>query len=90
VGATLGRPMEDAGWIDIVAVRPAWRGRGIAKALLLRSFEGFGALGVGSVLLNVDSENPTGATRLYEKAGMRERRSFHLFEKQLGRTGALT
>lgn len=86
VGAALGRLVEGAGWIDIVAVRRAWRGRGIAKALLLRSFEGFAELGVGSVLLNVDSENPTGATRLYEKAGMRERRSFHLFEKRLRET----
>lgn len=83
VGAALGRMVEGAGWIDVVAVRRPWRGRGIAKALLLRSFEGFAALGVGSVLLNVDSENPTGATRLYEKTGMRERRSFHLFEKHL-------
>jgi mycothiol synthase len=83
VGVAVGRRVEGAGWIDVVAVRRAWRGRGIAKALLLRSFEGFAELGVGSVLLNVDSENPTGATRLYEKAGMRERRSFHLFEKHL-------
>lgn len=81
VGAAHGRVVEGAGWIDVVAVRRAWRGRGIGKALLLRSFEGFAELGVGSVLLNVDSESPTGATRLYEKAGMRERRSFHLFEK---------
>jgi mycothiol synthase len=83
VGVALGRVVEGAGWIDIVGVRRPWRGRGIAKALLLRSFEGFAELGVGSVLLNVDSENPTGATRLYERAGMRERRSFHLFRKHL-------
>ena len=83
VGAALGRVMEGAGWIDVVGVRRAWRGRGVGKALLLRSFDGFAELGVGTVLLNVDSESPTGATRLYEKAGMRERRSFHVFEKQL-------
>jgi mycothiol synthase len=83
VGAALGRMVEGVGWIDVVAVRRPWRGRGIAKALLLRSFEGFAELGVGSILLNVDSENPTGATRLYEKAGMHVRRSFHLFEKHL-------
>jgi mycothiol synthase len=83
VGVALGRVMQGAGWIDVVAVRRPWRGREIAKALLLRSFEGFAELGVGSVMLNVDSENPTGATRLYEKAGMRELRSFHLFEKHL-------
>lgn len=82
-GVAVGRIVEDVGWIDVVGVRRAWRGRGIAKALLLRSFEGFAGIGVGSVRLNVDSENPTGATRLYESVGMRERRSFHVFEKRL-------
>lgn len=83
VGVAVGRMVEDAGWVDVVGVRRPWRGRGIARALLLRTFEGFAGLGVGSVRLNVDAENATGATRLYESVGMRERRSFHLFEKSL-------
>jgi mycothiol synthase len=83
VGVALGRVVEGAGWIDVVGVRRRWRGLGIAKALLLRSFEGFDELGLRSALLNVDAENPTGATRLYESVGMRELRSFHLFENRL-------
>jgi ribosomal protein S18 acetylase RimI-like enzyme len=75
--------MEGAGWIDVVGVRRAWRGRGIAKALLRRTFEGFASLGVTRVLLNVDAESPTGATRLYESLGMHVRRRFDLFEKHL-------
>jgi ribosomal protein S18 acetylase RimI-like enzyme len=83
VGAAVGRVMEGAGWIDVVGVRRAWRGRGIAKALLRRAFEGFASLGVTRVLLNVDAESPTGATRLYESLGMHVRRRFDLFEKRL-------
>lgn len=82
VGAAVGRVLEDTGWIDVLGVRPPWRGRGIAKALLLRCFEGFSGLGSRSVLLNVDSENATGATRLYESVGMRVRRSFDVYEME--------
>lgn len=83
VGAAVGRVTEDAGWIDVVGVRRSWRGRGIAKALLLRTFEAFASRGVTRVLLNVDAESPTGATRLYESLGMHVRRRFDLFEKRL-------
>lgn len=83
VGACLGRIVEGAGWIDVVAVRRPWRGRGIARALLRRSFAAFADRGHVRVLLNVDSDNPTGAPRLYESVGMRVRRSFHVYEKSL-------
>jgi mycothiol synthase len=84
VGAAVGRVLEDVGWIDVVGVRRPWRGRGIARALLSRSFEGFSALQTTSVRLNVDAESLTGATRLYESVGMRVRRGFDVFEKRLG------
>jgi ribosomal protein S18 acetylase RimI-like enzyme len=83
VGACVARIVEGEGWIDVVAVRRPWRGRGIARALLTRSFAELARRGHGRVLLNVDSENATGATRLYESAGMRVRRTFHVFEKPL-------
>jgi ribosomal protein S18 acetylase RimI-like enzyme len=58
------------GWVHDLAVRRAWRGRGVGYALLLA---GMHALrdhgGVTSILLTVDAENPTGALRLYQKAG---------------------
>ena len=70
-------------WVYVVGVRPVWRRRGIALALLQH---GFGALyqgGKRKVSLEVDAENPTGATRLYEKAGMRVERRHETFEKEL-------
>ncbi len=58
------------GWIGALGVRPAWRGRGLAKALLLDSFREFHRRGERRVGLGVDSENATGATKLYESVGM--------------------
>jgi mycothiol synthase len=86
VGVLLSRLIESTGWVDALAVRRPWRGRGIARALLLRSFRFLATLDAGSVMLNVDSASETGATRLYASAGMRVRRVWHLFEKALPAT----
>ncbi len=70
-------------WLSDVGVLPAYRGRGIAKALLLRAFADLRAKGCERVRLNVDAENTTGATRLYERVGMHVRREWLVFEKTL-------
>lgn len=62
--------MGNWGWIGALAVRPAWRRRGLGSTLLQESFRRFYALGERTVALGVDAQNPTGATRLYERAGM--------------------
>jgi mycothiol synthase len=59
------------GWINFLAVRPGWRRRGLGEALLRESFREFFDRGERTVALGVDSQNPTGATRLYERVGMR-------------------
>jgi mycothiol synthase len=71
VGALTASISGDRGWVDQVGVLAPWRGRRIAEALLHRSFATFARRGCRQVLLNVDAENPTGATRLYERVGMR-------------------
>jgi mycothiol synthase len=73
---------EDA-WIYVVGVRPAWRRRGIALALLQHSFRELYQHGKRRVRLEVDTQNPTGATRLYEKAGMHVESRYDFFEKEL-------
>jgi ribosomal protein S18 acetylase RimI-like enzyme len=82
-GGLLSRLVEGTGWVDVLGVRRPWRGRGIATALLRRAFASLAARGAASVMLNVDSANETGATRLYESVGMRVRRAWHLFERPL-------
>jgi mycothiol synthase len=73
----------DAANVDVLGVRRPWRGRGIGRCLLLTAFAEVRRRGIGAVELGVDSESPTGATRLYERAGMRHLRSFEHWDKLL-------
>jgi mycothiol synthase len=75
------------GWVNSLGVRRPWRRRGVAEALLYHSFAELRRRGQARVGLDVDADSLTGATRLYEKAGMREIRQTIFFEKQL-RPGA--
>jgi GNAT superfamily N-acetyltransferase len=71
VAATRNDPERSGGgWIGALGVRRAWRGHGLARALLLHSFREFHRRGQRRVGLGVDSQNASGATRLYESIGM--------------------
>jgi mycothiol synthase len=59
-----------AGFVGLIGVRKPWRRRGLGLALLQHAFGEFYRRGKRRVTLGVDAENPTGATRLYERAGM--------------------
>jgi mycothiol synthase len=83
VGGVISTSASDAAWVRELAVRPAWRGRGIGTALLSSAFADLSRRGVAEVRLNVDAENQTGATRLYERAGMTVRRQWLVYEKPL-------
>lgn len=61
----------DMGFVNSLAVRPPWRRRGLGLALLRQVFGWFWERGERRVGLGVDTENPTDAVRLYERAGMR-------------------
>jgi mycothiol synthase len=63
--------LGDWGLVSLLGVRPAWRRQGLGLSLLQESFRRFAERGETVAALGVDSENPTGATRLYERAGMR-------------------
>jgi mycothiol synthase len=69
------------GYVGIIGVRRAWRGRGLGKALLHRTFGEFWRRGVTRVSLDVDAESPTGATKLYESVGMHVEGSMVVYEK---------
>jgi mycothiol synthase len=71
------------GWIGILGVLPQWRRRGLGTALLQQSFREFRSRGATRVGLGVDSENVTGAVRLYERAGMHVARRNDTYEKTL-------
>jgi mycothiol synthase len=71
------------GYIAEFGVRREYRRRGIAGALLRRSFGQFHARGMAGVSLYVDTESITGATRVYERAGMTAQPRFATWEKEL-------
>jgi GNAT superfamily N-acetyltransferase len=75
---------EGAGWIEDLAVLRPWRKRGIALALLLHALGALHRRGLRAALLGVDADSPTGAKRLYERAGMREVRRTDLYSKRIG------
>lgn len=72
-----------AGWVALLGVRPPWRRRGLGIALLRHAFVELYGRGQPVVGLGVDAENPTGATRLYERAGMHVAWAAVLLEKRL-------
>jgi ribosomal protein S18 acetylase RimI-like enzyme len=69
--------------VNLIGVRPEWRRRGIAEALLRAAFAEFFRRGELRVALGVDAESPTGATRLYERVGMRVFSRTVVYEKEL-------
>ena len=71
------------GYVNSLGVRRLWRGRGIALALLQHTFQTLRLLGRDGVALHVDSESPTGATRLYEKADMHVDQLTHEYHLEL-------
>jgi mycothiol synthase len=79
----LGLVRADHGWINTVATVRAWRGRGLASALLRATFRAFWEHGMRVVALGVDAQNPTGATRVYEAAGMAAASSATIYKKLL-------
>jgi mycothiol synthase len=74
---------DSGGWIGALGVLKPWRRRGVGRALLLHAFGEFHRRGASHVGLGVDAENPTGATRLYEGAGMRVVKEDVIYEKEL-------
>ncbi|MCB0037868.1 MAG: GNAT family N-acetyltransferase, partial [Anaerolineales bacterium] len=69
---TKSQNVDNWGYLDSLAVLPEWRRQGVALALLHHTFRAFRARGYEKVELHVDAESLTGATRVYERAGMYE------------------
>jgi mycothiol synthase len=82
-GVLRGDRKFDGGFVGALGVRRPWRGRGIGTALLQHAFVEYHRRGMLRVSLGVDSANPSGATRLYERAGMRVVAEEVLLEKVL-------
>lgn len=74
---------RETGMVDVLGVRRPWRRKGLGLALLHHTFCEFLKRGYKRVALGVDTQNLSGATRLYKKAGMEVAREFVVYEKEL-------
>jgi len=77
---------NETGLVNTLGVRRPWRCQGLGLALLNHAFGEFYNRGYKQVGLGVDTQNLSGATRLYEKAGMQATSEIVIYEKEL-RTG---
>ena len=82
-GALTGSIEEGKGDVDQIGVLKEARRRGIAAQLLRKAFAIFADRGMNVVELDVDSENATGATALYESVGMSLALSYVFYDKKL-------
>jgi mycothiol synthase len=57
------------GWTEFISVGETWRRRGLARALISRSLRAQVAAGMSESALGVDSQNLSGANRVYEDCG---------------------
>lgn len=64
-------PSSKQGWITVLGTRAAFRKQGLGRGILQAALGNFKAEGLDSVILYVDAENLSGATRLYESVGFR-------------------
>ena len=59
------------GYTEFISVRRPWRKRGLARALIVQSLRLQKELGMTESALGADSENISGAIRIYETCGFR-------------------
>jgi len=71
------------GYTQAVAVRREWRNRGLASALIARALRAVRDKGASEAALGVDSSNPSGALRLYEKLGYHVQTRYARYRKPL-------
>jgi ribosomal protein S18 acetylase RimI-like enzyme len=67
--AANGGRSRKRGYTEHVFVRRPWRGRGLAKALIVRSLRFLKEQGMDEAELGVDSENDSGAFGFYSRLG---------------------
>ena len=71
------------GFVHALFTRRPWRNRGVGAALLADAFGRLWRSGERSVGLGVDAASETGAFRLYERAGMKAKLGWVMYEKEL-------
>jgi mycothiol synthase len=71
------------GYTEEISVRRPWRKKGLARALIARSFKILKNQGMTEAALTVDAENISGALKLYEDMGFRTVKRHATYRKPL-------
>lgn len=71
------------GWTEFVSVHKDWRNRGLARALVSHSLRAQRDAGMAESALGVDSENATGATRVYGTCGFQVVKTNTVYRKPM-------
>jgi len=71
------------GWIADLGTRRGFRRLGLGRAMLLTGLHALKAKGMDTAVLGVDSQNPSGALKLYQSVGFEQRYSFISFVKDV-------
>ncbi len=71
------------GYTEFISVRRPWRKRGLARALIVRSLRLQKEHGMTESALGADSENISGATRVYEDCGFLVTKRHTIYRKPL-------
>ena len=74
------------GYTEFISVRRPWRKRGLARALIVRSLRLQKARCMTESALGADSENISGATRVYEDCGFRVTKRSAIYRKAITQT----
>ncbi len=71
------------GYTEGICTRRPWRKMGLARSLLVQSMKMFKEMGMTETALSVDSQNISGATRLYEGVGYRKVKQQIVYRKPM-------
>ena len=71
------------GYTEGIYTRRPWRKMGLARSLLVQSMQMFKDMGMTETALSVDSQNLSGAFRLYEGCGYRKIKQQTIYRKPI-------
>jgi mycothiol synthase len=87
-GQVLCEILKGRGEVAEVSVRGPWRGRGLARALLVRGLHALRERGVRAVRIHTRADNRYGSVRLYESVGFRPLKHYVRYRKPMDAGGS--
>jgi ribosomal protein S18 acetylase RimI-like enzyme len=81
------RSGQNEGTITVLGTRRGFRKRGLGRAMLLSGLQRLKAIGTETALLCIDSDNPSGALRLYTSVGFRKLHTTIVYAKEVRSEG---